>query len=95
MKQFEDMGKYLKLKRMSSGLTQLDLADKLKLSSQMVSNWERGLCAPPSSSLKKLTTLLGIDKEEMLNVFLSSRELLLRASLGMSTKKTVLKKVKG
>lgn len=94
MKQFEEMGRFLKSKRVEAGLTQLELADKLKLSSQMVSNWERGLCAPPSSSLKKLTALLNVEKEDMLSIFLSSKELLLRMSLGMSTRKSILKRVR-
>lgn len=94
MKHFEPMGLFLKDKRVDANLTQSELAEALHLSSQMVSNWERGVCAPPSNSLKRLAKLLGVDKEELLNIFLSSKEQLLRMSLGMSTKTTILKRVK-
>lgn len=89
MKHFEAMGRFLKDKRILAELTQFELSDKLGLSSQMVSNWERGLCAPPSNCLKKLAKLLEIDNEDMLKLFLSSKEQLLRMSLGLPRKASI------
>lgn len=90
MNHFSSMGRFLKNKRVDSGLTQSELADKLVLSSQMVSNWERGLCAPPSNCIKKLTKILSIDSEDMLRLFLSSKEQLLRMSLGLPRKNSIM-----
>lgn len=46
--EFQNLGQYLKVRRLSLGLTQAELSAKLKVHVQFVSNWERGTCAPPS-----------------------------------------------
>jgi transcriptional regulator with XRE-family HTH domain len=44
-KDFEHLGQFLKVARAESGLTQQDIADKVGVHTQYISNWERGLCA--------------------------------------------------
>lgn len=67
MPEFERLGKFLKQKRIEKDLTQLELANTLgNVHSQFISNWERGLCAPPSHSLQSLIKL----REELVLVML-------------------------
>ncbi len=54
-------GMYAKKLRLKSGLSQLDVAAKLGFKSgQIVSNWERGACYPPSESLPELAKLYNV-----------------------------------
>jgi transcriptional regulator with XRE-family HTH domain len=57
---FEALGKILRAIREQKGLTQSELANEIKVHSQFVSNWERGLCAPPQHSFVKLNKALHI-----------------------------------
>lgn len=59
-------GSFLKAKRNEAGLTQTQLSEKLNVHAQYVSNWERGLCPPPSAKYKKLVKILKIDLNELL-----------------------------
>lgn len=62
---------YLKLKRKSKGLTQRSVAEYLGYGSpQLISNWERGLCAPPSSKLKSIAKFYGISKNEFSSILI-------------------------
>lgn len=71
MAEFHHLGAYLKQKRVDSGYTQAELASSLgDLHSQFVSNWERGLCAPPGHSLHKLIDLLRLNREKLVEVML-------------------------
>lgn len=61
----------LKAARESAGLTQMEVADKLGYStSQFISNWERGLSAPPLKVIKSLAGLYGIPMEEIFDCIL-------------------------
>ena len=40
----EKIGKFIALKRKEKNLTQQELADKLDITKNAVSKWERGLC---------------------------------------------------
>ena len=52
---WQETGKYLALARSRQSLSQGQLAEKLGYTvNQFVSNWERGLCLPPFSILKKI-----------------------------------------
>lgn len=70
MREFSSLGTYLKEKRIQNELTQHELSSTLKLHSQFVSNWERGLCAPPSHSFEKLIEKLKINREELVDAML-------------------------
>lgn len=60
----QTLNTYLKERRMELGLTQKQVSDALGFSSsQMISNYERGLCMVPLASMRKLCKLLEIDRE--------------------------------
>ena len=60
-------GHYFRNKRLKAGLDQEDVARALDYTStQMVSNWERGLCSPPGKVLRNLMKLYNIKKEELM-----------------------------
>jgi transcriptional regulator with XRE-family HTH domain len=59
---------------MEKGLTQNDIAQILGYgSSQIVSNWERGLIDPPTKILRPLVRILDIDENEVINLILASQ----------------------
>lgn len=58
--------------RVSSGLTQDELARALGYSSnQFISNWERGLSHPPQNIIKKLVKILEIEKDQVINAYIN------------------------
>jgi transcriptional regulator with XRE-family HTH domain len=72
---FKAIGKYFKDGRMSCGLTQEQVSGYLGyLSKQIVSNWERGLCAPPLHELSSLITVLKLDRKTVIDLFMSARK---------------------
>lgn len=73
MKQKNVLAEFLKQKRISVGLSQRDVADKLGYSTpQFISNWERGVSQPPINSLKKLGDLYKISAEDLFEVTLAA-----------------------
>jgi len=54
-------GKWLKIIRKLSGLSQKDVAKAFKYTSaQFISNFERGLCSPPLKDIKKLSDMYNV-----------------------------------
>jgi len=51
--------------RKQNGLTQLQLADYLGVSSQAVSKWEQGSSAPDISLLPELSKIFGVSINEL------------------------------
>lgn len=75
-------GQFLREKRLFSGVSQGKVAKSLGYHSpQFVSNWERGLAAPPMVMLVKIIDLLALDKQEVYDLLLSEREKELRIAL--------------
>lgn len=71
MAEFNHLGTYLREKRLEKDLSQAELARTLKdVHVQFVSNWERGLCAPPSHSFQKLIEVLKLNRDELVEVML-------------------------
>ncbi len=69
MKEYAHLGKFLREKRIENNLTQVQLADALGINlAQFVSNWERGMCAPPAYSLPQLVKILKLDRQELVEV---------------------------
>ncbi|MFN3454731.1 MAG: helix-turn-helix domain-containing protein [Pseudobdellovibrio sp.] len=67
------LARFLKEKRVLSGLSQKDVAEKLGYStSQFISNWERGISHPPLNTLRSLSELYKINPEEMFDVLLKA-----------------------
>jgi transcriptional regulator with XRE-family HTH domain len=72
MAEFHNLGIFLKQKRADAGYTQAELASSLgDVHSQFVSNWERGLCAPPGHCFQKLIDLLKLNREKLVEVMLA------------------------
>lgn len=62
-----EIGKYIKAKRVEKHLTQKDLAGKLQISFQAVSKWETGTTLPDTSLLIKLSEILEVTVDQILN----------------------------
>ncbi len=56
----KQMGERIGRLRQEQGLTQVALAEKLGISSQAISKWERGQAFPDLSRLDELSELLGV-----------------------------------
>ena len=57
----------LREERLRAGLTQEQLAEKLEVSRQAVSKWERDISCPDISSIPKLAEILNIDVKELIS----------------------------
>ncbi len=88
-RRFEYTAKYFRDKRIEAGKTQSELAEQLGFSSaQIVSNWERGICAPPMASLKTLIKILKLDPEEVTDVITEeNRRFLVETLTGRKSQK--------
>lgn len=76
---FRNLSAYLKRKRLTSGLTQAQLGKKLKKThSQFVSNWERGLCAPPGHCMEQLIEVLNLDRTELVEAMMKDAKSAIR-----------------
>lgn len=62
----EKIGKFIKKLRLKNKMSQYDLADKIKISRQAVSKWERGESAPSREILIKLSDIFKVSINEFL-----------------------------
>ena len=62
----EKIGKFIAKQRKLKELTQEKLAEKLGITKNAVSKWERGLCLMDMSLLKPLSEILGVSINEIL-----------------------------
>ncbi len=62
----ERIGKFIAKQRKLKGLTQEELAEKLGITKNAVSKWERGLCLMDMSLLKPLSEILGVGVNDIL-----------------------------
>lgn len=82
MREFTNLGAFLKKKRIDRNLTQRDLAYALEdVHIQFVSNWERGLCAPPAHSFEKIIEVLKINRETLVSVMLEDSRMAIEAKV--------------
>lgn len=63
----EKIGRFIAEKRKDKKLTQEQLAEKLGVSTNAVSKWERGLCLMDMSLLKPLSEILEVSVNEILS----------------------------
>ena len=63
----EKIGKFIAELRKEKNLTQAELAEKLNITKNAVSKWERGLSLMDISLLKPLSEILGVSVSELLN----------------------------
>ena len=54
--------------RKKSGLSQEELAEKLDISRQSVSKWERAEASPDTDNLIELAKIYGVTMDDLLNV---------------------------
>ena len=62
----QKIGKKIVSLRKQNNMTQMELADKLGISFQAVSNWERGNSMPDISKLPELAEIFGVTLDELL-----------------------------
>ncbi len=60
------IGHYLQMRRKLAGLTQNQLGERLHVTGQSVSNWERGLLLPDTATLPDLALILGTTVDAIL-----------------------------
>lgn len=60
------IGLYIQLRRKLAGLTQAQLGERLHVTAQSVSNWERGLLLPDTASLPDLAEILNTTVDAIL-----------------------------
>lgn len=67
------LSEFLKEKRLTSGFSQMDVANALGYSTpQFISNWERGISNPPLPTLRKLANMYKVSADEMYQVVLET-----------------------
>ena len=68
MKEFGQLGQFLKTAREGHGFTQKQVAEAMKVHFQFVSNWERGMCAPPTHCFQNLISFLKLNRQDLISV---------------------------
>ncbi|MBR5292622.1 MAG: helix-turn-helix transcriptional regulator [Clostridia bacterium] len=63
----KSMGEIISALRREKGMTQRELADMLNITDKAVSKWERGQACPDTQLIPKLTEILGVSVEELMN----------------------------
>lgn len=84
---FENIGDFLKSKRVKKNLSQIEVAKILDCKSQFISNWERGLCRPPWGYMKTIVRLYNVPEREIMTLLMSEHEKVVRKSLGFKSKR--------
>ena len=62
----QKIGRKIASLRKAADMTQPELADRLAISFQAVSNWERGMSMPDISNLPELAEIFGVSIDELL-----------------------------
>lgn len=60
------IGGRIKLQRQKLNMTQVQLSEKLNVTSQVVSNWERGYTNPDSTDILNLSNMLNVTSDYLL-----------------------------
>jgi transcriptional regulator with XRE-family HTH domain len=82
---FKKTGRFFREKRIHAKLSQQVVAKALSYkTSQMISNWERGLCLPPTDKLYSLSVLYKMSRKEILKLYLAEVEKELKKNLKLS-----------
>lgn len=62
----QKIGTYIQLQRKLAGLTQAQLGERLHVTAQSVSNWERGMLLPDTATLPDLAEILSTSVDALL-----------------------------
>lgn len=82
MTEFSKLGQYLQQMRLETDFTQAALAKQLgNVHVQFVSNWERGLCAPPNHCFEKLIQILNLNREKLVKVMVEDSKVAISAKV--------------
>ena len=76
-----EIGLMIKKLRLSKGMTQMDLAERLGISVQTVSRWENEVNYPDISLLPQLTELFGVTADYLLGIDTSSKKIRLNRTI--------------
>lgn len=71
----QKVGELIYRLRKEKGLTQKQLADQMNISDRTISKWERGYGCPDITLLPRLSNILGVNIESILDGELTSNEL--------------------
>lgn len=85
---FERFGAYLKEARAAAGLSQSEVAGSFQYDQQLISNWERGVSAPPVRLLRKLAKLYNVPVDDLYQMLLDDAVLRTRLRLESEFRKT-------
>lgn len=88
------LGEKLKTTRKSVGLTQEQLAEKLMVSRQAVTKWESDKGIPDIENIKRISELLQVSIDYLLNNGSDSEKSVIRESISLPDKKKELAKKK-
>lgn len=84
---FTALGRYLAEKRLEKGLSQAAVARTLGYSSaQFISNFERGVCAPPMKKLKRMMEMYEMPSNKVTVLLLDAQEVYIRKFLSSKLK---------
>lgn len=89
--EFQNLGNYLKERRLSVGLTQLEHSRELKVHTQFVSNWERGTCSPPSHCFQRALEILEADRDKVVKLMVLDSKLIIEAKVFKNKKRAQVK----
>lgn len=65
------LGKALRHMRTLAGLTQQEVAKEMGYgTAQFISNWERGISAPPDQAIGRLATVFGVKPTRLIDVII-------------------------
>lgn len=78
---YQNLGTYLQTKRIEAKLTQAKLASQLKIHVQYVSNWERGVCSPPTHCFQQALDILKADRKKIVAVMLLDSKMEIEAKI--------------
>lgn len=70
----QTLGTMIAAMRKDSGMTQLELAQRMGVTDKAVSKWERDLSCPDVNTLPKLAELFGISVDELMQVKSGEKE---------------------
>lgn len=83
-----EFGEFLKTKREAAKLSQSEVAKNLGYSSpQFISNFERGLCAPPLAALKRIAEVYKISRKELIGMMMAQQRQYLEAFFADSARR--------
>jgi transcriptional regulator with XRE-family HTH domain len=79
---YEELGEFLREQRVKAGLTQRDVSVALGYSSaQFISNFERGIAAPPLKKMKILARLYKMPIDQVVNLVIDAERAILTEAL--------------